>query len=118
MTGVLAVDDPAALKAAAATFDAVADTVGGAVAISTVALIRPGGRFATVVPPPPPAPEGISAKPHFMSPDMKILRRLVNLLAAGKLQMPKIQTLPLAQPAEAHRLVESHRAAKVVMLVE
>ena len=117
VTGVLAVDDPAALKVAAATFDAVADTVGGAVAISTVALIRPGGRFATVVPPPPPAPPGISVKPHFMSPDMKILGRLVNLLATGKLRMPKIQTLPLAQAAEAHRLLASHRAAKVVMLM-
>jgi NADPH:quinone reductase-like Zn-dependent oxidoreductase len=118
VTGVLALDDQAAMKAAAATFDAVADTVGGAVAASTLVLIRPGGRFATTVPPPPNAPEGISAKAHFMSPDAKILSRLVKLLAEGKLRLPKIQTLPLAQAAEGHRLVESRRAAKVVLLVK
>ncbi len=117
--GVLAIDDAAALEAAAGSFDAVADTVGGRVAEAVLKLIRGGGRFATIVPPPPAAPEGssIAIQPHFMSPDTAILGRLVALLAEGKLSMPAIQKLPLAQAAEGHRQLEAHKAEKIVLVV-
>jgi NADPH:quinone reductase-like Zn-dependent oxidoreductase len=117
--GVLALDDAAAIKAAAGTFDAVADTLGGAIAAAALGLLKPGGRLATVAPPPPAVPAGlqVTAKPHFMSPDAKILGRLVTQLAEEKLSLPKIQQLPLQQAAEGHRLIESKKAEKVVLVV-
>jgi NADPH:quinone reductase-like Zn-dependent oxidoreductase len=117
--GVLALDDAAAIKAAAGTFDAVADTLGGAIAAAALGLLKPGGRLATVVPPPPAVPAGlqVTAKPHFLSPDAKILGRLVTQLAEGKLSLPKVQKLPLQQAGEGHQLIESKKAEKVVLVV-
>ena len=118
--GVLALDDEAAMKAAAGSFDAIVDTLGGKIAASTLSLLREGGRLATVVPPPPevPADLKVTAKPHFMSPDAKILARLVKMQSEKKLSLPKVEKLPLQQAGEGHRLIQDRKAEKIVLVVD
>jgi NADPH:quinone reductase-like Zn-dependent oxidoreductase len=114
--GVIALDDPAALKAAAGTFDGVGDTVGGPVGAATLALVSEGGRFVTIAGAPPEAP-GIQTQMMAMQFDRSMLQRIVTLAAANQLSLAEIQELPLQEAARAHQLGESGGAGKLVLVV-
>lgn len=101
--------------------DAVFDTVGGDVTTRSFAVLRPGGRLATV--------GGGAAAPAAPRPDLKSLRpkvdrdrvhldRVAALVARGVVPLPAIAEYPLAEAAAAHQLSESrHLRGKLVLRV-
>jgi NADPH2:quinone reductase len=102
--------------------DAALDVVGGAVATATLATVRDGGRYASVIPRlesgGPAAPiRSIIPQVVYIVPDPQGLRRLSMLLAEGALSVRVGATLPLDQAAEAHRLAESHRVSGKIVLI-
>jgi NADPH:quinone reductase-like Zn-dependent oxidoreductase len=115
---VVALDDPEDLKRAG-PFDGVADTIGGAVAAGMVAYIRSGGTLATVLPPPPAAPEnsGITTKPFWVTPNPEMLNRIGAAAVAGELVLPIAHRFPLAQAGEAHRMGEKGVNGKMLLVV-
>jgi|KBSSwiStaDraftv2_1062776.scaffolds.fasta_scaffold01758_11 NADPH:quinone reductase-like Zn-dependent oxidoreductase len=110
--------------------DAVLDTVGQGSLPNAVELTRAGGVVSPVA-------TLIEGEPTYNVADARArdirivvamsnpqragvqLRELVALLAAGKLRAPHIETLPLAQVAEAHaRIQHGHARGKLLLAVE
>ena len=89
--------------------DAAIDLVGGTTAHSTLAAVRDGGTYATVVPPyvdatGPFEPErGLRFEVRIVHPDTPELTRLLTALDRGELTSTVERTYPLAQAGEAHR---------------
>ena len=101
-----------------AAFDHVADTVGGAAVADLCRHLRPDGRIRTVSTTPVRS-EGLSTTPIFfpVHPDAARLAQLLEAIGAGTLEMPLTRQLPLAEAAEAHRLIDSGAAGgKIVLL--
>jgi NADPH:quinone reductase-like Zn-dependent oxidoreductase len=97
--------------------DAVADTVGGDAVIGLAARLRQGGIWATVVEAPEGAKErGIRVHDIQTRPDAARLSALAKALSAGELVLPIAQRFALAQIRDAHRAVEQHTPAKVLVL--
>jgi NADPH2:quinone reductase len=101
---VVPADDPGPV-------DAAVDVVGGAVARATFDRVRDHGRYATVVPEfwipggPFAAERGITPRVVSVQYDRAQLAVLVEQLAAGTLTIKVGAVLPLAEAAEAHRIV-------------
>ena len=101
--------------------DAVFDTVGGEVTAKSFAVLRPGGRLATVAAgataPASPRPDVRSLRPK-VSRDRPHLDRVAALVAQGVIPLPSISEYPLAEAAAAHRLSEArHLRGKLVLRV-
>ena len=105
-TSTVMVGDEAALRAAG-PFDCVADTVGGEVAQSLFAHLRPGGRFATAVTPVPTPPEGrgITVQHVIVQSDAGTLTRFAEAIASGRAVLPPTRRYPLEKAAEVHELI-------------
>jgi NADPH:quinone reductase-like Zn-dependent oxidoreductase len=101
--------------AAAGTFDWVLDTVPlGAAVFPAVAE---GGTIVTTRPIPDEAGRGIVQRPMLIVEDTAALERLVEGVATGGLRTRVSRTVPLADAAEAHRIVEeSGRKGKIVLV--
>ena len=114
---IVALDDPEDLKRAG-PFDAVADTIGGAVAAAVLPHVRPGGELATVVPPPPQvAPgSGVTAKPFWVRPSRSMLDRIGAAAASGELVIPIVQRLPLREARQAHTLGQNGVNGKILLV--
>jgi NADPH:quinone reductase-like Zn-dependent oxidoreductase len=119
VAGVLAVDDDDAV-ASLGFVDAIADTVGGDVALKLFTRVRPGGTFgyASVV------PEGMAAlNPTvtiarvFARPDPSKVREFADDVRDGKFVLPIGRRLPLRNAAEAQALGEKGGVGKIVLLV-
>jgi len=115
---VLAIDDDAAIGKL--SVDAVADTVGGAVAANLLARVKAGGRFgyASVL------PEGKAAMyPQvkvtrvLAQPDPSKVREFLDDLRDGKFVLPIGRRLPLRDAAEGHRLGEQGGVGKIILIV-
>jgi NADPH:quinone reductase-like Zn-dependent oxidoreductase len=115
---VLAIDDEAAIGKL--VVDAVADTVGGAVAANLLARVKAGGRFgyASVL------PEGKAAMyPQvkvtrvLAQPDPSKVREFLDDLRDGKFVLPIGRKLPLRDAAEGHRLGEKGGVGKILLIV-
>lgn len=96
--------------------DAVFDTVGGDVTARSFAVLRPGGRIASVA-------AGARPPGNTLRPSVERRRshldRVSRLLTAGALRLPEIKTFPLAQAAAAHRISEArHLRGKLVLQVK
>ncbi len=115
---ILAIDDEAAI--ARLNVDAVADTVGGAVAARLMARVKAGGRFgyASVI------PEGVAAMhPQvmvarvFAQPDPAKVREFLDDVRDGSFVLPIGRRLALKDAAEAHRLGERGGVGKILLMV-
>jgi NADPH:quinone reductase-like Zn-dependent oxidoreductase len=101
--------------------DAVFDTAGGDVTARSFAVLRPGGRLASVAggaqAPASPRADVTSLRPK-VGRDRRHLERIVALLAAGAVRVPEIAVFPLSQAAAAHRVSEArHLRGKLVLRV-
>ena len=101
--------------------DAVLDTVGGEVTARSFAVLRPGGRLASVAAgasaPVSPRPDVTSLRPK-VNRDRPHLERVAALVAQGVVPLPAIVEYPLADAASAHRVSEArHLRGKLVLRV-
>jgi NADPH:quinone reductase-like Zn-dependent oxidoreductase len=104
--------------------DVVLDLLGGEVAIRSLEVLRPGGLLITL--PSSAAADAVAAaraRGHratgiVVEPDGHALEQLAALVGAGQLRPLVAETLPLAEAAQAHRLIESGRTTgKIVLAV-
>jgi NADPH:quinone reductase-like Zn-dependent oxidoreductase len=101
--------------------DAVLDTVGGDVTARSFAVLRPGGRLASVAAgasaPVSPRTDVTSLRPK-VERDRPHLERFAALVAQGAVPLPEIVEYPLAEAAAAHRVSETrHLRGKLVLRV-
>jgi NADPH:quinone reductase-like Zn-dependent oxidoreductase len=101
--------------------DAVLDTVGGDVTLKSFAVLRPGGRLATIAAgaqaPASPRPDAVSLRPK-VGRDRPHLDRVAALVSQGAVPLPAIVEYPLAEAAAAHRVSEArHLRGKLVLRV-
>jgi NADPH:quinone reductase-like Zn-dependent oxidoreductase len=118
--GVVAIDDDEAI-ANLALVDAIADTVGGDVAMKLIKRVKQGGSFGytSVV---PVGIEGLNPtvkiKRVSAQPDPSKLREFADDVRDGKFILPIGRRLPLSNAAEAHVLGEKGGVGKIVLLVQ
>jgi NADPH:quinone reductase-like Zn-dependent oxidoreductase len=99
--------------------DAVLDTAGGDVTARSFAVLRPGGRLASVAAgaraPASPRADVVSLRPN-VERKRRHLERVAALLAQGALRPPEITLMPLSNVVAAHRLSEArHLRGKIVL---
>jgi NADPH:quinone reductase-like Zn-dependent oxidoreductase len=113
----VATDDDDAI-ANLAPLDAVADTVGGKIAMKLIAKVKPGGVYASVVDPPQNAAKYPSVKVvHVFSKfDRKTLEFMAEAVRDGKLVIPISRKLPLSEAAEAQAAAEKGAAGKILLV--
>jgi NADPH:quinone reductase-like Zn-dependent oxidoreductase len=101
--------------------DAVFDTVGGDVAQSSFAVLRPGGRAAFIASgakAPQPARGDVTSLRPSVGRARGPLERIAQLVLQGAVRPPEIKLYRLSQAAEAHRVSESrHFRGKLVFQV-
>src|SRR5262245_319177 len=98
--------------------DAVFDTVGGDVALTSFSVLRPGGRAAFIASggsaPVSPRSDVRSLRPNARR-ERRQLERVVELVLKGAVRVPEITRYPLSQAAEAHKVSEGrHLRGKLV----
>ncbi len=103
------------------SLDAVFDTVGGEVTTRSFAVLRPGGRLASVGVggvPASPRPDVTSLRPK-VDRDRPHLDKVAALVAQGVVPLPAIVEYPLAKAADAHRVSEGrHLRGKLVLRMQ
>ena len=118
VSGVLAIDDDEAIEKFRSV-DAVADTVGGAVAGKLVPKVKPGGTFGytAVLPENAPAQNpAVNINRVMAQPDASKVREFADDLRDGKFVVPIGRRMPLRDAAEAHVLGEKGGIGKIVLL--
>jgi NADPH:quinone reductase-like Zn-dependent oxidoreductase len=101
--------------------DAVFDTVGGDVTGQSFAVLKSGGRLASIAvggaAPASPRPDVQSLRPK-VDRDRRRLDRVAQLVAQGAVPLPEIMEYPLAKAAEAQRVSEArHLRGKLLLRV-
>lgn len=115
--GLVALEDEATLNLFA-DIDAIADTVGGEVAVGLLKHLRHGGVFATVVGIPKEVKNyDIHAEQVMVKPDAKRLGELAEAVALGRFKIPVAKVMKLAEIQEAQRLGEAGGVGGKIVLV-
>ena len=98
--------------------DAVIDFVGGGAGTAAMELLQDGGTFVSATPTSvPPAVRGIQPQVIGVQPDGAKLAALLPRFASGELPVPRFETVPLADSADAFRRFASGATnGKVVVL--
>jgi NADPH:quinone reductase-like Zn-dependent oxidoreductase len=101
--------------------DAVFDTVGGDVTGRSFAVLRPGGRLASIAggaqAPASPRADVASLRPS-VGRSRRHLERVTALMESGALRLPEISLFPLSRAAAAHQVSEArHLRGKLVLQV-
>jgi NADPH:quinone reductase-like Zn-dependent oxidoreductase len=101
--------------------DAVFDTVGSDVIERCYAVVRPGGRVASIAVgfelPPTSRDDIVRLRPSVLR-DRAHLEHIVDLVESGAVALPEITTYPLRDAAIAHRVSEGrHLRGKLVLTV-
>ena len=118
VSDVLAIDDDEAIEKFRSV-DAVADTVGGAVAGKLVPKVKPGGTFGyTAVLPENAAAQNPEVKINrvMAQPDAAKVREFTDDMRDGKFVLPIGRRMPLRDAAEAHTLGEKGSVGKILLL--
>lgn len=114
--GVVALDNDADIEALP-LLDGIADTVGGATLAKLLGKVKRGGTIGSVVGEPPGAREhGLVVRAFMAHPDAPRLRALAQAVADGKLVIPIVRRLPLAEARQAQELAEHHAGGKVILM--
>ena len=108
------------LTQAGGPVDAIADLVGGPLAAAAVSALRPGGQIAAIATPEldldPLLDANITFHGVLVSDDGDRTRALAALLDQRALRPVISHVLPLAEAAQAHRILESrHAGGKIVL---
>jgi NADPH:quinone reductase-like Zn-dependent oxidoreductase len=114
---VVATDEDTAI-ANLPPLDAIADTVGGRIAETLIAKVKPGGVFASVAGTPQNAAKYSSVKAVFVFSkfDRKTLQFMAEAVRDGKLVIPISQKLPLSEAAEAQAEAEKGGIGKILLV--
>ncbi|AEU39160.1 NADP-dependent oxidoreductase [Granulicella mallensis] len=98
--------------------DAVADTIGGALAEKLIAKVKPGGAFGSIV-----GPVGnaalhptVEVNAFGSHADAKVIVHYAEAIRDGKLALPIDRMLPLSDASEAHAAAEKGGVGKIVLL--
>jgi NADPH:quinone reductase-like Zn-dependent oxidoreductase len=98
--------------------DAVADTLGGALAEKLIAKVKPGGAFGSTV-----GPVGnaalhptVEVNAFGSHADAKAIVHYAEAIRDGKLSLPIDRMLPLSDASEAHAAAEKGGVGKIVLL--
>ena len=98
--------------------DAAIDLFGGDVREQAIAVLRRGGRLATVAQPPPEPREDVEVHYVFCRPSGDELTWLAHLVGEGKLRIELAEAFPLERAADAHERIEGgHVRGKLVLSV-
>jgi NADPH:quinone reductase-like Zn-dependent oxidoreductase len=98
--------------------DGLADTVGGAVAVKLLKLLRHGGVYASVVGVPEEAKQyEIHTESVRAQSDPARLTELAVAVASGRFEVPVAKVMKLAEIREAHRLAEAGGLGGKIVLV-
>jgi NADPH:quinone reductase-like Zn-dependent oxidoreductase len=82
-----------------------------------LAKVKAGGTIGSVVGPPPGAMErGLAVHALLAHPDPKLLARLAQAVADGKLAIPIAKKLPLGEVRAAHRLAAQGGQGKIILV--
>ncbi len=110
-------------SARAGGLDVVLDTLGGEIARRSIGVLRPGGLLVTIV---GRRDADLAARTEAagrrfagisVEPDYPALEALAGLAESGRLRVHLQATLPLAEAAKAHELVESGRTTGKISLI-
>lgn len=111
-----------AVTVAGGQVDAIAALVGGPHLAAALGALRPGGQIASIATPDldldPLLDANITFHGVLIGDDGQRTRNLAGLLAAGQLRPVISHILPLAEAAQAHRILESgHPGGKIILSV-
>jgi NADPH:quinone reductase-like Zn-dependent oxidoreductase len=118
VSDVLAIDDDKAIEKCRLV-DAIADTVGGDVAMKLIVKIKQGGSFGyTAVLPESAAAlkPSVEIKRVLAQPDPSKVREFADDVRDGKFVLPIGRRMPLSDAAEAHALGEKGGIGKTLLL--
>lgn len=90
------------------TIDAVADTIGGALATRLIGKVKPGGNYGSVVGPVSNAAmhPTVHVNAVMARPDPKTVVHIAEAVRDGKLALPLERVMPMAEAAAAHAVAE------------
>jgi len=117
-SSVVAIDDDESLRHLG-KLDAVADTVGGELALKLLARVADGGSFgyASVLPPSAAAQyPKVTITRVFAKPDPAKVREFADDIRDGRFSLPIGARMPLREAAQAHRLGEQGGIGKILLL--
>jgi len=103
-------------------YDVVLDLVGGDIHRRSYAVLKPGGNLVWLIAQPIQdlgAEHGVNVLRADIHDATYVLQAVVDLVASGAVRPQVGRTLPLAQAAEAHRLLETseHSRGRIVLEV-